>query len=184
MGLYGLRGRLSRLGQFEFDNETVVYAFIEIIDAEGRRALVKRVAVFSDVASGIHEGMEGDFYFDELFVFGRKVKCQLWGFTTAERRIMDSVNFRHRVTRGNLIFGILFTPVLALGSTHLVAGLCQIVVLLSGTANRSRFLSRFDVNFKIAPPLQPSEQPADLPRSASAKSLGERVHPHDDMMRL
>jgi len=179
MGLYRLQGRLSQLGQCEFDNEAIVYAFAEIIHQDGQRTLVKKVAVFTDVSSALSEGVEGDFYFDDLFVFGRNVRCQLWGFATTQRMITDSVNLRNRVTRGNLIFGVLFTPVLALGSTHLVAGLGQLLFFLTGATSRRRFLHRLEAGDGTSA-MDPAHRVAS---SAAPRTLGSLVSRRDDMMR-
>jgi hypothetical protein len=182
MGLYRLRGRLTQLGQCQFDNETIIYAYVEIVGADGSRSLVKRVAVCTDVSSGLHEGMEGEFYFDKLFVFGRSIYCQLWGFETAERRIVDSVNMRSAVTRGNLIFGILFTPVLAIGSTHLVAGLGQLAILLTGSVSRRKFLRSLEAATARSTGSEIATD-ADSSRYAGAHRLHTQVYPNEQMVR-
>lgn len=42
MGLYSLQGTISRLGQCEFDNDLVIYAYVEITTHDENRRLLKR----------------------------------------------------------------------------------------------------------------------------------------------
>lgn len=142
MGLYLLRGTILQLGQCQFDNDLVVYAYIEIMDAAGVRTLVKKVAVAVDIQAVIEPGTHGTFFVDELFVPGRRILCQLWGLLTVDRRVIDRVNLRTILTFRNLLQGILFTPVLGAGLTLLVAGIGQLWSHLNGSANRNRFFLR------------------------------------------
>lgn len=144
MGLYRLEGTISRLGQCEFDNDIVVYAYIEFVDAHGQRTLVKKVAVCVDIQAAIGEGVDGTFYFDELFVSGRRYLCQLWGLRNAERSILDGADLRRILAIVHLVRGILFTPVFAVGLPDLIAGVGQTWSLMSGSAVREKFFVRND----------------------------------------
>lgn len=142
MGLYLLRGTISQLGQCEFNNDLVIYAYIEIIDETGARTLVKKVAIAVDVQAVIEPGTHGAFFIDDVFVPGRNILCQLWGVSTEDREVIDHVNLRNILATANMFRGIIFTPVLGIGLPHLVAGIGQTWSLLNGTANRHRFFRR------------------------------------------
>ena len=158
MGLYSLSGTISRIGQSEFDNDVVNYAFIEIVDAEGRRKLVKKVAVCVDVQAAIGEGVTGEFFFDAVFVFGRRYLCQFWAVRTAERSVVDGTNFRAILAPVNLIAGIILTPFFGYGLPRLIAGIGQLWSILTGSADRKRFF----VEGQIAAPMV-GPRPLPLP---------------------
>jgi hypothetical protein len=139
MGLYSVRGTISQLGQCEFDNNLMVYAYVEIVDPTGGRRLVKKVAVCVDIQAALHPGLEGHFFFDEIFVSGRKILCQFWGISTVERFVVDQVDMRAGLARIHLFRGILYTPLFGLGLPMLIAGIGQTWSLLNGSANRTRF---------------------------------------------
>ena len=136
MGLYSLNGTITRLGQSEFNNDVTIYAFIEITDSKGARTLIKKVAVAVDVQAAIGEGVAGQFYFDDVFVFGRRYLCQFWGVRTATHSIVDGANFRKMLAVFNLIWGILLTPLFGYGLPCLIAGIGQSWSLLTGSADR------------------------------------------------
>src|SRR5258708_1938223 len=78
MALFCERGTISRLGQSEFNNDFCIYAFIEISTPEGERRLLKKIIVFSDMHAAMDVGMEGQFFFDDVFVHGRRYLAQFW----------------------------------------------------------------------------------------------------------
>jgi hypothetical protein len=138
MGLYKLTGRITRLGQCEFTNDYEIYAFVEVTTSDGRRELIRKVAVFADIAAALLDGADAEFFFDDVFVPGGRVKCQLWGIRSADRAVIDNVNMRHSMMRYNLLCGVLFTPVFGAGALRLAAGIGQLVSVLNGSTNRSR----------------------------------------------
>jgi hypothetical protein len=156
MGLYRLQGTISQLGQCEFDNDLVIYAFIEILMPDGGRRLLKKVAVCTDIGAAIGVGTEGEFFFDEVFVVGRRFLSQFWGVKTDHREVVDSVNLRTMLTTVNLLRGIIFTPILLSGLPDLLAGIGQAFELLSGSVNRGRFFKRTETGRSgPAAPLSP-----------------------------
>jgi hypothetical protein len=84
MGLLNLKGTITALGQSEFDNHTTIYAYLEITEASGRRILIDKVAVANDTAALLAMGSVGEFFFDQMFVYGRRYHCQLWGHQSRE----------------------------------------------------------------------------------------------------
>jgi hypothetical protein len=139
MGLYRFSGTITRLGQCEFTNDYEIYAYVEIATSSGGRQMIKKVAVFADIAACLFQGLEGDFYFDDVFVPGRRAHCQLWGIRSAERAVIDGVNLRVSMMRLNLLCGVLFTPVFGAGTLRLVAGIGQMMSMLNGSADRLKF---------------------------------------------
>ncbi|MCG6205843.1 hypothetical protein LPW26_14420 [Rhodopseudomonas sp. HC1] len=156
MGLYALKGTIVQLGPCELDLDLAVYAFIEIIDPEGARTLVKKVAVGVDVQAVIQPGSQGTFFIDEVFVVGRRILSQLWGVSNGERDVIDSANLRTMLAASNMFRGIVFTPILGLGLPYLLAGIGQTWSLLDGSGNRRRFFHKAlngDVDGRSGPPL-------------------------------
>lgn len=156
MGLYALKGTISQFGQCEVDNDLIVYAYIEVVDAAGRRTLVKKVAVSVDVQAVIELGLEGTFFFDEVFVVGRRILSQLWGASTSDRDVIDTTNLRTILAVTNMLRGIVFTPVLGLGIPYLLAGIGQTWSLIDGSANRRRYFHKVmtgDVEGRSGPSL-------------------------------
>ena len=139
MGLFFLNGTISRLGQSEFNNDITIYAFIEIVDAAGARTLLKKVAVAVDVEAAIDQGVTGQFYFDEVFVFGRRYLSQFWGVRTATHSVIDGTNFRKMLAVANLFQGVLLTPLFGYGLPCLIAGIGQAWSLIDGSADRDGF---------------------------------------------
>ncbi|MFT3940293.1 hypothetical protein [Rhodopseudomonas sp.] len=136
MGLYALNVTITQLGQCEVDNDLVVYAFIEIVDPEGARTLVKKVAVCVDVQAVIQPGSQGTFFIDGVFVVGRRILSQLWGVSTGEREVVDYANLRAMLAASNMVRGIVFTPILGLALPYLFG---QTWSLLDGSGNRRRY---------------------------------------------
>ena len=156
MGLYALKGTISQFGQCEADNDLVVYAYIEVVDAAGLRTLIKKVAVGVDVQAVIEPGMQGTFFIDEFFVVGRRILSQLWGVSTTERDVIDSANLRTMLAASNMFRGIVFTPILGLGLPYLLAGIGQTWSLLDGSGNRARYFHKVmngEVGGRSGPPL-------------------------------
>ncbi|NEW97160.1 hypothetical protein [Rhodopseudomonas sp. BR0G17] len=156
MGLYALEGTIVQLGPCEVDLDLAVYAFIEIIDPQGARTLVKKVAVGVDVQAVIQPGSQGIFFIDEVFVVGRRILCQLWGASTSDRDVIDTANLRTILAVTNMLRGIVFTPILGLGLPYLLAGIGQSWSLINGSANRRRYFHKAingDVERRSGPPL-------------------------------
>lgn len=162
MGLYSLNGTISKFGQCEFDNDLVIYAFVEIVDAEGARTLVKKVAVCVDIQAAVGEGTTGEFFFDAVFVFGRRYLCQFWGIKTAERSVTDGANFRAILAPTNLILGIFLTPLFGYGLPRLIAGIGQSWSLLDGSGDRKSFFHERRVLTAAAAPAD-ARQPLAWP---------------------
>ncbi|PZA10770.1 hypothetical protein DNX69_15595 [Rhodopseudomonas palustris] len=156
MGLYALEGTITQFGQCQVDNDLVVYAYIEVVDAAGLRTLIKKVAVGVDVQALIEPGMEGTFFIDEFFVVGRRILSQLWGVSTTERDVIDSANLRTMLAASNMFRGIVFTPLMGLGIPYLLAGIGQCWSLIDGSGNRRRYFDKAingDVGSRPGPPL-------------------------------
>ena len=139
MGLYSLSGTITRLGQSEFNNDGTIYAFIEITDTDGLRTLLKKIAVGVDVEAAIGQGVVGQFYFDEVFVFGRRYLSQFWGVKTATHNVVDGTHFRKILAIANLLQGVLLTPFFGYGLPCLIAGIGQAWSLIDGSADRDAF---------------------------------------------
>jgi len=156
MGLYALKGTIVQLGPCELDLDLAVYAFIEIIDPQGARTLVKKVAVGADVQAVIQPGSQGTFFIDEVFMVGRRILSQLWGVSTSNRDVIDTANLRTMLAVTNMLRGIVFTPLMGLGIPYLLAGIGQTWSLINGSANRQRYFRKVtsgEVEGSSGPPL-------------------------------
>ncbi len=156
MGLYALKGTIVQLGPRELDLDLAVYAFIEIIDPQGTRTLVKKVAVGVDVQAVIEPGSQGTFFIDEVFMVGRRILSQLWGVSTSDREVIDTANLRTMLAVTNMFRGIVFTPLMGLGIPYLLAGIGQCWSLIDGSANRMRYFRKVtsgEVEGSSGPPL-------------------------------
>lgn len=171
MGLHSLTGTISRLGQSEFNNDIQIYAFIEITDAQGVQTLLKKVAVGVDVEAAIGQGVAGQFYFDDVFVFGRRYLCQFWAAKTATHSVVDGTNFRKMLAVANLFQGVLLTPLFGYGLPCLIAGIGQTWSLFDGSGDREKFFSDRDVAAQATVP-QPLPAVEELGLQLRAAVIG------------
>lgn len=134
-----MKGTVTALGQSQFDNVVTIYAYIEITEASGRRIQIDKVAVANDAGTLLAMGSVGEFFFDKMFVYGRRYHYQLWGIKAENMVVMDRVDARKMVTIHHIIFGTLLLPIGGLGVFWLLPGLGHLVTMLSGRVHRDRF---------------------------------------------
>jgi len=136
MGLLNLKGTITALGQSQFDNVATIYAYIEITEASGRRILIDKAAVANDTAALLAMGSVGEFFFDQMFVYGRRYHYQLWGIKAENMAVIDRVDARKMVMIHHIIIGTLLLPIGGIGAFWLLPGLGHLVTILSGRVNR------------------------------------------------
>jgi hypothetical protein len=93
MSLFAIEGTLTALGQHEFDNLVVVYAYIEITKSTGERVLVEKVGVCGDVAARLRLGQQGEFFVDRIRQSAPVMRCQLWGLKEEGVATIDSKTY-------------------------------------------------------------------------------------------
>jgi hypothetical protein len=136
MSLFAIEGTLTALGQCEFDNLIVVYAYIEITKATGERVLVEKVAVCSDVSARLRLGQEGEFFIDRIRQVAPAVRCQLWGLKSDGVTTLDSKDLRRRISAALLVQGILMLPLFGAGLLMIIPALIRLMA--SGPAERRK----------------------------------------------
>lgn len=70
MSLVLIPGTFTALWQSFFNNDIMIYAYVEISKPDRERVLIEKVAVCSDVASRLRLGHEGEFFIDRIFKTG------------------------------------------------------------------------------------------------------------------
>jgi hypothetical protein len=125
MSLFAITGTVSAIGQSEFNNSEQVYAYIEITETSGRRVVIEKVEVFSDVGVAFGMGLTGDFFVDRIFGSG-KVRCQLWGIKTSDRVIFDRKNSRLQWASAQLFLGLITIPFFGIGLLFLIPALFRL----------------------------------------------------------
>ena len=157
MNLFELKGTVSALGQSVFDNDVVVYAFVEITDFEGGRTMIEKVAVCNDIGAVFAMGVSGSFYIDRLFRLSGPLRCQLFGVKTDRVAVFDRSDLRRKVGLIKILWGILTLPVIGLGLLMILPGIHLLV--LSVRHDRSRF---FQGVAGVGPPPLPVAQVARI----------------------
>lgn len=137
MSLLTIKGTVTALGQSQFDNVVTIYAYIEITEPSGRRIQIEKVAVANDTAAQLDMGSIGEFFFDRMFVYGRRYHYQLWGIKAENMAVMDRVDARKMVMIHHIVLGTLLLP-FVIGAFWLLPGLGHLVTILSGSVNRDR----------------------------------------------
>lgn len=137
MNLFELSGTVTALGQSVFDNDMVVYAFVEITDLEGARTMVEKVAVCNDIGAVFAMGVSGSFYIDRLFRASGPLRCQLFGVKTDRVAVVDRSDLRKKVGLIKILWGILTLPVIGLGLLMILPGIH--LLALSARHDRARF---------------------------------------------
>lgn len=137
MSLLSITGTVTAVGQSQFDNILAIYAYLEITEPSGRRIQIDKVAVCNDTAALLQMGIVGEFFFDKMFVYGRRYHCQLWGIKAENMAVFDRDNMRKMVMIHHIVVGTLLLPFGGLGAFWLLPGLASLMTLLSGSANRS-----------------------------------------------
>lgn len=138
MGLLSIKGTVTAIGQSQFDNNMAVYAYLEITEANGRRVMIDKVAVCNDTASVLQLGCVGEFYFDRMFIYGRRFFCQLWGIKGDDTVVIDRHHLRKMVAAHHVFVGLLMLPVGGFGLFWLLPALFSGLTMLSGRVNRRR----------------------------------------------
>ncbi len=143
MGVFNVTGTIAAIGQCEFNNRGTLYAFIDIVEPSGRRVSVQNVAIGNQVAPAIVLGTAGEFFFDKLFVPGRRFVSQMWGVKTSDGLVALDNNMRTSQAFLNVIVGVVALPLLGLGIPFLVLGIFQLfqLVALAGT-RQERFYGK------------------------------------------
>ena len=132
MNVFSVTGTIRSFGQSQFNLARHQYAYVEIVESNGRRVSVQNVLVGNRVGTVIDPSTQGEFFFDKfLFMFVPIV--QLWGVKTHDGLVGYSRNVRAAVTAWHIIMGLLMTPLLGLGLPFVVLGLLQLLKLI-GTA--------------------------------------------------
>lgn len=126
MGLISIEGTLSSIGQSKFDNDIIIYAYIEITKPSGERALVEKVAVCNDVAARLRLGQQGEFFIDRLFKNGPELRCQLWGLKADGTATLDSRNLRTPIMIMRILIGIPGILLFGLGLILIISSLIQL----------------------------------------------------------
>lgn len=157
MNLFELRGKVTALGQSVFDNDIVVYAFVEITDLEGSRTMIEKVAVCNDIGTVFAMGVSGSFYIDRLFQASGPLRCQLFGVKTDRVAVFDRLDLRKQAGLLKVFWGIMTLPVMGLGLFLLFPGIHLLV--LASRHDRARFF--YGVN-GVAPPPLPVAQVARI----------------------
>lgn len=138
MSVISISGTVTALGQYEFDNNVTIYAYLEITEPTGQRVMIDKVAVCNDTASLLQLGSAGDFFFDKMFVYGRQYHCQLWGIQSDTAAVIDRRNLRNIVATHHFLVGLFLLPFGGLGVFWLLPAIGSIFMMLSGGANRIR----------------------------------------------
>jgi hypothetical protein len=123
VNLFELEGTLTALGQSFFDNNVMIYAYIVITDASGKRTMIEKVAVCNDIGAVLELGQNGRFYVDRLFNNYNTIRCQLWGLRTDELAVVDQNNLRSQAGFHKIVYGILTTPIFGIGLIILFSGI-------------------------------------------------------------
>ena len=126
MSLFAIEGTLTALGQSEFDNLIVVYAYIEITKPTGERVMVEKVAVCDDVSARLRLGQEGEFFVDRIRKAASSVRCQLWGLKADGVATLDSKDMRQRISAAQLTRGILMLPLFGIGILMFIPALMML----------------------------------------------------------
>jgi hypothetical protein len=136
MSLLSITGTVTAVGQSQFDNNLTVYAYLEITESSGRRCLIEKVAVCNETNASVQPGSAGQFFFEKMFVYGRRFHCQMWGIKSNDLAVFDRHNLRTVVTTHHILFGLFLLPVGGLGAFWLLPGLASLMTMLRGGANR------------------------------------------------
>ena len=136
-GLFNITGTVTALGQSEFDDHTTIYAYVEITESSGRRILIEKVAVANDTAALLATGSVGEFFFDKMFIYGRRYHYQLWAIKAENMAVIDRVDARKMVMLHHIALGTLLLPIGGIGAFWLLPGLAHLMTILSGRVNRN-----------------------------------------------
>ena len=138
MSLLNIKGTVTAHGQHQFDNHLTIYAYLEITEPSGRRIQIDKVAVCNDTAALLQLGSVGEFFFDKMFVYGRRYHCQLWGIQAETMAVFDRHNLRNMVIAHHIVVGTLMLPIGGLGAFWLLPGIASLLTVISGKVNRRR----------------------------------------------
>lgn len=138
MGLFKVSGTIVAIGQSEFDNRSTLYAFLEIVEPNGCRVIVRNVGVLNQVASSIALGTNGEFFFDKFFVFGRPFVSQLWGTKTVDGLVAFDNDMRKHAMAFSFCIGMLTILALGIGFLFIAVGLLQLLFVILMTGARKR----------------------------------------------
>lgn len=140
MSIFSVRGKVARLGQYEFDKDHHRYSWIDFIDDSGRRVTVSKVYVMNRVAPLMCSDQEGEFLFETIL--GSK---HLFGIKAAN----GPAAFDPK--SGRIVFGLLSflagIPFLLLAGVGLLPMLFGIYLIFSDRAkDRKRAFYGDDCN--------------------------------------
>lgn len=137
MAIFSITGTIKSTGQNEFNLARHQYAYLEIVEPNGRRVSVQNVLVGNRVGAAIGAGTQGEFFFDK-FLFKFVPVVQLWGVKTSDGLVGYSRNVRTAATAWHIMFGLFMTPLFGLGLPFLVLGLLQLLKLIGMTGARQQ----------------------------------------------
>jgi hypothetical protein len=137
MNLHELKGTVTAIGQSAFDNNVVVFAYVEITDSQGQRTMIEKVAVCNDVGAVFGAGLSGTFYVDRIFRAQGWLRCELFGIKTGARSVFDRTDLRRKVAITKILVGLLTLPVVGIGLLLLLPGIH--LLALSVLHDRRRF---------------------------------------------
>ncbi|MBR1225221.1 hypothetical protein JQ600_09855 [Bradyrhizobium sp. AUGA SZCCT0176] len=123
MNLFKVEGTVTALGQNVFDNNVMIYAYVVVTDASGRRTMIEKVAVCNDVGAVLELGINGRFYVDRLFNGNNVFRCQLWGVRADGLAVIDRHNLRLKTGLFKIVYGILTIPIFGIGLMLLFGGI-------------------------------------------------------------
>ncbi|WP_298254962.1 hypothetical protein [Bradyrhizobium sp.] len=148
--MFEIDGAITAIGQSIFDNEVVVYAYLEITDTAGTRTMIEKVAVCNDVGAVLGMGLSGRYYVDQIFRRSNSFRCQLWGVKTDRVAVIDRRNLRAQIGFLKILYGIVTIPILGLGFFLIVSGIRLLILSASYDRQRTFVGSR---NGSVPPPL-------------------------------
>lgn len=150
MNLFEVEGTVTTLGQCVFDNSGMIYAYIAITDASGRRTMIEKVAVSNDIGAVLAVGQTGRFYVDRLFSGNNTFRCQLWGVRADGHAVIARDDLRSKIGWWRIGFGILTVPVFGIGLLLIFSG----IGLLMGDTDRQKLFRGRDC---ASPPPLPTQ---------------------------
>jgi hypothetical protein len=124
--LFVVKGSVTGIGQSKYNTNAEVFAYIEVTEPSGRRVMIEKVVVSTDVGAAFEMGATGELFVDRVFRSG-ELRCQLWGIKTPDREILDRKNLRLDVSLVQLLYGIVTIPVLGLGLLIAVPALIRLL---------------------------------------------------------
>lgn len=133
MGLIGINGRVTALGQPILLKDGCIYNWIECEDKSGQIINLSNVTVTKDVSSLCDVGMVGELYFESL-----GSEKQLFGIKRSDGRVAyDKQSLRGKIAIWCMLVGIPLLFIWGVGILLILSGLT--LILMQTPASRKRF---------------------------------------------